>query len=142
MNKKFISLCFGTLFLFVVSCKKESNVISNSIEGLWELRRASGMFSTAYPPGNGHIIKFTDNNYEISVNGQITQSGRYSIVPDSTAESATCLVIPAGQYTNRIIYDNNVTAKKVFIEISGNSLVFLSGCFAYDAGSSSEYARQ
>ena len=142
MNKKFGSICFGTLFLFVVSCKKESNVISNSIQGLWELRRASGTFSTTYPPGNGHIIKFTANSFEISVNGQITQSGRYRIVQDLTAESATCLVIPAGQYTDRIIYDNNITAKKVFIEVNGNSLIFLSGCFAYDAGSSSEYARQ
>ncbi len=142
MKKKIASFCLGTLLLFIVSCKKESNAISNSIQGSWELRQTSGMLLTLYSPGNGHIIKFTADNYEITLNGQITQSGRYSIVQDATAASATCLVIPSGQYTNRIIYDNNITSEKVFIQISGNKLIFLSGCFAYDAGSSSEYARQ
>jgi hypothetical protein len=142
MKKIVVFFCLEALLLFMVSCKKENHTVSISIEGSWELRRISGMISTVYSPGNGHIIKFTANDYEISFNGQITQSGHYSIVQDATAASATCLVIPTGQYTNRIIYDNNMASGKVFIEISSNKLTFLSGCFAYDAGSFTDYARQ
>ncbi|MEI9908923.1 MAG: hypothetical protein WDO71_04200 [Bacteroidota bacterium] len=142
MKKIVVFFCFGILLLFIISCKKETRVVSISIEGSWELRQTNGMLSITYPPGNGHIIKFNSGNYERSLNGQITQSGRYRIVQDTTVSSATCLVIPAGQYTHRIIYDNNMASEKVFIEFSANKLTFLSGCFAYDAGSFADYARQ
>lgn len=142
MKKLYVLICQGVLLLVIAGCKKENTAASDSIQGLWEIRRASGMMTTNYPPGNGKTIRFTNNVYEISSNGLVTQSGQYEIVQDSAAASETCLVIPAGQYTNRIVYDNNATPRKEFIQISGKKLTFLSGCFAYDAGSSIEYVRQ
>jgi len=143
MKKILVSVCLGASLLLIFGCKKENNLISNSLQGLWELRQTSGMLTTIYPHGNGHTIKFSGNSFEISSNGQTTQSGQYEIKRDLTAGSETCLVIPAGQYTNRIVYHNNTTnQKKIFLQILDNKLILLSGCFAIDAGSSNEYARQ
>ena len=95
-----------------------------------------------FPPGNGNILKYTNTNYEIYENGQLVKSGKYTIISDTTVEASVCPVFPAGQYTNRIIYDSNDNAAKEFIQISNNKLTFISGCYALDAGHSSEYERQ
>jgi hypothetical protein len=139
MKQLLFLICCVCLF---AGCKKGTNAISSSIQGLWELRHASGMFTTNYAPGNGNTIKFTDGRYETTTNGQPTKSGSYQVVQDLSVGAETCLVIGSGQYTNRIIYDNDLISRKVFVEISNNKLSFLSGCFAYDAGSFVEYERQ
>jgi len=133
-------LLFGLagLLFFTNGCKKDS---SSSIQGVWELRQAKGMVLVNYPPGNGKKIKFEGNHYEMSDNGQITQNGTFVIVLDGSAAESTCTGIPAGKYRRRIIYDNSTPNKKIFLEIGVNKLSFISGCFAYDAGSETEYAR-
>jgi hypothetical protein len=141
MRQFFVSICLAALLFIVISCKKETNSIPTLIQGVWELRTTSGMFSVTYPPGNGNTIKFTDNHYEIASNGQITKRGRYVIIRDLSASAETCLVIPDNKYTNRIIYDFMVN-KKIFIQISDNKLTSLSGCFAIDGGSFKEYLKQ
>lgn len=112
--------------------------------GTWELRKTSGAMNPAvseYPAGNGHILTFTDNDYGIYVNGQLTKSGTYTIVNDSTVSETVYLQFPAGRFPNRIVYDNDYGAGKVFMEISNNRLVFISGNYAVDGGHSEEYER-
>ena len=139
---------FPLFFLFIVfgSCNKKSHdgsfeENSKSIEGLWELRKTSSMLVSDYPPGNGRTIKFTGNKYEMRENGQITQSGDFSIIADSTASESTCLNIAAGQYAYRIMYGINISGRKVFLQLTGDTLTFISGCFAVDAGVALTYER-
>lgn len=139
--------CVFILFLFIVfgSCDKKSHEgcfeeNPKSIEGLWELRKTSSMLVSDYPPGNGRTIRFTGNKYEMRENGQITQSGKFSIINDRSASESTCLTIAEGQYSNKIIYDNN-SNKKVFLQLTGDTLTFISGCFAVDAGVALTYVR-
>jgi len=142
MKQLVIFTFLAVYLLFATGCKKEDKIDSTSIQGLWELRQASGMYTINYAPGNGNTIKFTGNNYEISSNGQISARGQFEIIQDPSAASETCLVIAPGQFTERIIYDHIFAGKKIFMQVSNNSLSFLSGCFAYDAGSSFKYERR
>jgi len=140
--KRIIFFC-GIYLLFInTGCKKYSEESNTSIQGTWELRMVSGSFQINYPTGNGRTLSFSGDRYEMRENGQITRSGQYEIISDNTASSSTCLNIPSNQYSQRIVYDNNTTATKVFFELSGNKLTTVSGCFALDAGSLSEYERQ
>ena len=124
---------------------KKSDNNQDSIVGDWELRKTSGGMmpgEQVYPSGNGDILKFEDGRYERYINGALIKSGEYEIVSDNTVSQSVCLVMPDGQFTNRIIYDNDTVSEKVFIQISNNRLTFISGCYALDGGHSSEYERQ
>lgn len=122
-------------------CKKDKAAAYLSIEGTWELRQASGMITINYPPGNGNKLKFSATGYEAYENGQPVKSGGYTIVEDSTVVANTCLNLPQGSFTMRIIYDNQPTAEKTFFELEANKLSFISGCYAYDAGHSLVYEK-
>lgn len=131
------------------SCKKnnakENTDTTISIIGSWELRQTSAAMNPAitnYPAGNGNILKFTTSAYETYSNGQLVKAGNYLIIKDTTVAENICLEFPAGQYTNRIVYDNNYNNTKIFVQISKNQLTFISGCYAYDAGHTSQYERQ
>ncbi|HEY9364328.1 MAG TPA: hypothetical protein VIQ00_13765 [Chitinophagaceae bacterium] len=138
--------CLAVFIIFFVSCKKQkAQNTSTSIIGSWELRQTSAAMNPVvnnYSEGNGNIIKFSETNYEMYENGQLKKSGPYSVLEDTTVEETVCLVFPDGQFTNRIIYDNDYNASKIFLEISGNKLSFVSGCYAVDAGHRSEYERE
>jgi hypothetical protein len=138
MKQSMILVSLAAVLFFTNSCKKVS---ASSIEGVWELRQVKNMFLTNYPPGNGKKIKFEGGRYEISDNGQVTQSGVFFIVPDGTVAESTCSQIPAGKYIRRIVYNNNTTGGKIFVEITGNSLSFISGCIVLDARTETEYAK-
>jgi len=140
--KQLASLFCLLILLFSNGCKKEINSSVARLEGVWELRSVVAMLSSTYPPGNGHIISFTGNKYEITDNGQLTRSGEFEIIEDRTASTSTCSSIRAGKYTSRIIYDNNINTGTTFFELSGNKLTIIYGCFAVDTGISSEYERQ
>jgi hypothetical protein len=145
-----VTICFSTFIILSGSCKKEKADkgcidLSNSLAGTWELRQTSAAMNPVvsnYPAGNGNILKFMNDNYEKYSNGQLVSSGRFSIVSDPTVETSICLVFPAGQFSNRIVYDSNNSAPKEFIQISNGKLIFISGCYALDAGQKSEYQRQ
>lgn len=145
MKKNIGAICFCLLLAFLGSCKKNNHAdVSTSIVGSWELWQiAAGMNPNPYnyPPGNGHILKFSDEHYAIYENGSLVKSGQYLVIRDATVEVNVCLVLPSGQFTNRIIYDSTYDGPKVFLQISNNTLTFLSGCYAYDAGSRTEYKR-
>lgn len=99
------------------------------------------MLTVDYPPGTGQVFKFSGSSYEIITNGQVTKSGTFEIVKDPSVAAATCMVIAENQYQYRIIYDNNNTGTKKFIQAGNDSLHFISGCFAVDAGNISDYVK-
>ncbi|MEI9810080.1 MAG: hypothetical protein WDO16_20655 [Bacteroidota bacterium] len=142
MKQLAVLFCLACLLLFTNGCEKDKSALPGSMEGVWELRQAKGMATINYPPGNGNTIKFSGDHYEMSANGQVVKSGTFTIIPDATVSASTCIEINNGWYSNRIVYDNDMTGSKVFIEVSLNKLNFISGCFALDAGAVTEYVRQ
>ena len=137
-NKNVLYLLMAVIIILGTACKKDKTA-GFSIAGKWELRQVSGMIATDYPPGNGNILQFSASGYQKYQNGQVMQGGSYTITDDATAVASTCLSLPEGHFTKRIIYDNRQTAEKIFLDREGSKLTFISGCFAYDAGHSSVY---
>jgi hypothetical protein len=145
---KHIILSVGLLIAITcfVGCKKDNPKENNStsIIGTWELRSTTAAMEPGektYPPGNGDVLKFTATEYEVYKNNQLVKSGQYKIIPDSTVTQNVCLEFAAGRYPNRIIYDTALNNTKEFMEISGNKLTFIAGCYAYDAGHTLTYEK-
>ncbi len=140
-------LCINVLISFALSCKKNDSVrpgFSDSITGTWELRHASSAMNpniSVLPPGNGHILQFSTTDYKRFEAGQLVKTGKYATVDDPTVEASVCLLFPIGQFTNRIIYDNDTTGEKQFIHILDGRLVIVAGCYALDAGHRLEYEK-
>ena len=139
-------IAFGTLISLFSACGKNkgANNDEGSIIGGWELRQVSAGMAVArdLPPGNGNILKFTGSNYESYTDGQLVKSGTYALISDTTVQESVCLVLPATEFRTRIVYDGDYQATKEFIQITGNKLSIISGCFAVDAGHRRDYERQ
>lgn len=139
------SLIIACIVFITASCKKTNAVLGpDDLKGTWELRQTGAAMMPAptnYPAGNGNTMSFTDSTYTFKNNGQTIKSGTYKIVPDATVEASVCLVIPAGQFVNRIIYDNNTTADKQFFQFINGRLHLIAGCYALDGGHSEVYER-
>ncbi|MBS1600100.1 MAG: hypothetical protein JST75_17875 [Bacteroidetes bacterium] len=149
MKSLMLIISFGVLLIFL-SCKKEASSgammldSDKSIVGTWELRQiaaAMNPLATNYTPGNGNLLTFTADKYEVYKNGQLASRGSYKIVPDSTVNTSVCLTYPEGQFTNRIDFQDSVLAFKQFIQITGDTLYIVAGCYALDAGHSAKYVR-
>ena len=138
-----ITLIFCFESCIKTSCGEDKN-ISSSIIGTWELRKTTAAMNPigmTYPAGNGNILKFNNDNYEVYKNKQLVKTGKYIIVIDSTVEKSVCLEFTPDRYTNRVVYDGNFNEPKEFFEISNDQLTFISGCYAVDAGHTSTYER-
>lgn len=134
---------FFLMAMFLLSCKKDNSSSSTSVVGEWELLRVVGSRPLiTYPSGNGNVLKFTNTNYQAFESGQLTKSGTYSIIEDGSVEASVCLVVPQDKYRQRLIFDNDYGAPKKFIQITNDTLSVLSGCFAIDGGSNTEYVRK
>ena len=138
---------FGIILISFNNCKKYSDVKNTgnsvSIIGNWELEKVSGSIPPInYPSGNGNILAFTDSVYKKYTNGNLIKTGSYTIGKDASVVATVGLVIPAGQFTNRIIFDNDTVSNKIFFYISDNNLTLLSGYFPLDGGSSKLYTRK
>lgn len=146
MRHLILSVCLVTFVACFISCKKDSlkenQDTSSSIIEIWELQKISGMITINYPAGKGNILKFTKGNYELYENNRLVKNGDYKIVKDSTVEENVCLVFATNRFTDRIIYDNNLTKPKEFLEIENNKLTIISGCYALDGGSTFEYKKK
>jgi hypothetical protein len=144
-NKKMkrIAIIVCTCMVFIAACRKANTTTGNiSLAGTWELRQTSAMGGLKnYAPGNGNLIKFTDSTYKFYSNNTLVKSGIYTTTADDSAAETLCLQLPENEYTNRIIYDNASDSTKVFFDLDNNVLKMISGCFAYDAGSSQQYER-
>jgi hypothetical protein len=140
MTMKLFTACGVALLLLLNSCKKDK-APSSSIVGTWEIQSSRGSIPTiTYASGNDSLLKFTSSTYTVYSKGQVVKSGTYSIVADSSFDA---LVVQAGEFTHRIIYDGNDpnTSFKKFLQVSGNKLTFISGNFALDSGSETIYRR-
>lgn len=141
-----LSICFCISMIFWAGCKKnQTEKVSKAIIGSWELRKTTAAMNpnaTTYDEGNGNIYKFTEDRYEKYLNGVIEKSGTYQIVEDATVSQSVCLEFAADQYTHRIIFDNDNANAKIFFQIVNRNLVFISGCYAVDAGHTAEYKKQ
>ena len=127
MKRLFIPLCLAVLVFLSAGCRKSAGNSGKSIEGAWELRKIQASLTVNYDQGNGNLMKFSANRYEIISNGQVTANGTYEIVNDPTVEAETGYHMQPETYTRRIIYDNNTNTDKIFIEITNISLTFFSG---------------
>lgn len=131
------------LSVLAAACNKHGNPSNDSLAGTWELRETSAAMmpgSTQHPAGNGNKLDFKDSEYRIYKAGQLVRSGQFSIVKDTTAQNNICLILPAGKFTSRLIY-NDSTSGKIFYQIEGSKVRFYSGCYAVDAGHSEVYER-
>ena len=111
------------------------------IRGSWEMREQVSSMRTTYPAGNGNRLRFADDTYQKFENGSLVQSGQYKIIPDSTARRQVGLELNPGEFTRVIIFDNDTSSPKTFIQITGNKLVLLSGFFPSDAGVQTTYEK-
>ena len=145
MQRQSILVLFGLILFFLTGCTKDStNTINNtSIIGTWELKQEQGGMMPAidYPQGSGNLLKISGSEYQKYNNNNLVKSGHFTIVEDATVEKEVGLVIPAGQFNHRIVFDNNLSAPKIFIQISNNKLTMLSGYFPLDGGSSVVYQK-
>ncbi len=143
-----VIICLAGITVFFDSCKRsevrKETANSTSILGDWELKQAQhGMTPTKdFAPGNGNILKFSDSGYEKYTNGNLVKKGVYNILNDSSVMVEVGLVVPPGEFTNRIIFDNDFNSPKTFIQVSTDSLIFLSGFFPVDGGSRELYEKK
>lgn len=139
MKRGLIFISVLTILFF--ACKKDNASFVDNLQGQWELRRVSGMLTVDYPAGNGKIVKFNGNICESFQHDELIDRSSFEIIPDKTVSVSTCMVFEKGMYDKRILYHKASTSQKTFIRISGDTLSFVSGCFAVDAGSESKYVR-
>ena len=136
-----------SLFLSLISCNKNEGKKKNAdatLVGKWELRETSAAMNpvvSQYQPGNGNLLVFTKDGYEIHKDGQATKTGKYQVIADSTVETNVCSILPESEYAHRLVYDRNNNQAKIFFQISGDTLKLISGCYAVDAGHKEVYQR-
>jgi hypothetical protein len=118
---------FFALVIFSAGCNKSAEPVSQDISGTWELRKIEANLTIDYPPGNGTMLKFTKDTYEFYENGGVASSGNYVLVYDDSVTAITGMPVSPGTFKNRIEYINSQALNKIFIEVSGNTLVLLTG---------------
>jgi len=142
-----VFICFfcsiATIYI-LCGCKKDNgqSSVDSDLIGSWELRKSEGSITKNFSPGNGSIYQFTDTAYSTFSNKVLIKKGHYTVIEDTTASSQVGLVISPGQYTNRIIFDNDTLSNKIFFQISANKLSLLSGFFPLDGGSIETYEKE
>jgi hypothetical protein len=143
--KIFTAALAVALLLSMGGCKKNKNNPASGLTGLtgtWRIQLVQGGMSTArtFSPTNDSLLIFTDKNFTFTAHGQVLRSGTYSVLND---DSFNALVVPAGQFKRRIVYsdDSFANTRKIFFQVSGDQLTFLSGDFALDSGVEEVYGR-
>jgi hypothetical protein len=138
--QRIVPVIFLITVLFACKKSKDTNT-STDIIGSWELAETSAAMIPVitYPTGNGDFLVITDSTYAYYGARNLVKSGTYTIIDDATVEQNVCLVIPDDQFTRRIVFDNNYSTPKVFVDIRDGKLSFISDCYALDAGHKSVY---
>jgi len=111
------------------------------IQGSWEMREQVSSMRTTYSAGNGNRLQFADATYQKFEAGTLVQSGQYKIIADSTASREVGLELNRGEFTHRVIFDNDTSSPKTFFQITGNKLILLSGFFPSDTGVQTTYEK-
>lgn len=147
MQSIFRGLCFVAIISLFICCNKQNRTVQDDnagqLVGNWELREVqAGMTpNTQYGVGNGNRLHFSETTYEQYTNDSLVSSGTYQVVQDTTVVQEVGLVVPAGQFTSRIIFDNNPFMAKPFFQFSTGQLILLSGFFPTDGGSRRVYQK-
>ena len=141
-------ILFVSVFITGTSCRKDNSGQSNSLSarsnilvGSWELRRVRGTYVYTYQPGNGNEVVFGDSVFTTYVNGVLNKTGHYDIIRDNSASESLCLSLATGDFANRLVYDSNYQSQKIFFDVTSDSLITVSGCFAVDQGAFNEFVR-
>lgn len=147
MKKNLLLICCAILFLFSPGCTKDTvSEKPTSIVGKWELKQTMGNTGTVdYPSGNGFFLEFTGSAYSTTnlfVPGNHPDEGDYQIIADTSVNNSTGIVVPSGQFSNRIILNKDTVSEKIFYQISSNKLIILSGYFPLDGGVQLTYEKQ
>jgi len=138
-------ICAGAVILLTAGCKKHTHHPDlPTVRGSWELRVEEGGFAGTinYQPGNGNLVQFDDMTYKRYANGQLIKSGNYRVITDTSADRLMCHPESSGQFTDRIIYDNDITGTKYYSQVTGNQLILISSNCWPDVPSKFVYARQ
>lgn len=153
--KKYLYLSIIILLVVSACAKKESKKTDlkkqseSGISGTWELRQLTGQIGTKqFPAGNGNTITFTGNDYtgtgaEFGIFGRnnFPLNGKYEIVEDGSVKESVGLEIPAGEFQQRVVL-NNDTTENFFFHVKGNQLKIMSGYFPLDSGVELVYEKQ
>lgn len=134
------------LAMLTAGCSKDKRELKKanaSLKGEWELRMVSGTMlpPATYAPGNGNRLQFDGLRFEKYENGTLVNSGRYSVVHEADAQNIVCLVVDPGTFDQKILFSPESGENDMLIEIDGNNMSILTGCFAIDAGARLEYVR-
>ncbi|WP_343307936.1 hypothetical protein AAHN97_12350 [Chitinophaga niabensis] len=107
-----------SLLLLLLVCCKKSKDMPPSISGTWEIQRyMTPWINRVYTPGNDTLIKFTLNQYQRTIDGQIIKQGTFRLIKDELLNN---------EMGNRIIYDGETNASREFYRIEGDRLIFSS----------------
>lgn len=117
------------------SCDKD--VLSNTdLEGSWELRHVKGIqiagMSPDFPAGNGHIVRFVGNTYELTSKGSVPLISSFVLLRDT-------LEIDGEKFYYRLDLDRP-NGMDLYVKVSGKKLLISYGSIASD-GSTSTYVR-
>ena len=136
---KSILLIASTSLIILSACNK--NTESGDLTGTWELTQIHGMLlMDTIPDRFKEILSLDNETYQLKI-GDETINGTYSTAPDSGVVRSVCLQIDPGKYTRRIDFSQPVSGQKVFYQLDGSTLKFISGCFANDGGVEKVYKR-
>lgn len=142
----------SVLVILSGSCEKEYATIASkqanasSIVGRWELRQSlSQVGKINFPAGNGSRIQFDVSSYltpAVFIQSNYPKQGHYQVIADTSVNTNVGLTVSPGEFTNRIILNNDTNGIKIFYQITNNKLVILSGFFPTDGGVELTYERQ
>jgi hypothetical protein len=146
MQNKCLLFLFCAVLATVFACNRKVNTETAeaaALVGTWELREEqSGMIPTRqHPEGNGDRYRFTATTYERYRNGALEKSGEYRVEMDSTVQKEVGLQLPPGEFTQRIIFEDEPSAPKTFFQRNGDKLILVSGYFPTDGGSRHTYQK-
>lgn len=112
------------ILVVLIQCSKSDQTKSPQIvEGSWELRHLRGGLvmagqPTDYLPGNGNKYVFNNGNYQIYTQQVLTQSGTYTLIPETSFVDNRVL--------NRLRLSQD-TAQLIYTELLNNQLVLYKG---------------
>ncbi len=135
---KNLNLIVIVLATLLFGCKKDEEAQVESLIGTWELRHVYGVQVAGAPAdfedGNGNIIQFSSDEYQMIADGKVVTKGTYSIVKIDGLE------IDGTAYQYKFVFDGDTTWNTYF-KLSGNTLAICVGSVASD-GTTSTYEKK
>ncbi|MEK6478932.1 hypothetical protein WJR50_15405 [Catalinimonas sp. 4WD22] len=105
------------------NCRSDAELLTEEppseetqFEGTWELRSSHGglLPGKEYAPGSGFLLHFNGNDYYHYAEEKLVQSGTFELVKEE--------FFYTDRLMDRIIYDDDESSPKTFLQISGDTL--------------------